>query len=240
MKKFYEPQISKLTSDLEAKDDEISGLQETVRRFEAQQRTSPCDVCEAASQAAHACVQRALEAKSPSVHSLQWDDDAASSGIETMDDNVETISAIDAPNTTQAAASKCVRFDGGSSDLLLQNRELLQTLHVFQRRCSEVEAENCCLRQSEGELEEKLKLLTNQCAEIMGHRNHKQKIHYTVKLQEENTHLRSEHKKARVQVAQLAAARRSEDVVNLAMPKEHSNGGARRRASTDGFKRRLS
>lgn len=84
-----------------------------------------------------------------------------------------------------------------AQDQSLQNRELLFTVQQFKQDCEMLEAENASLRDTVATFEESLERVTGQHAKLIGHVNHKQKIKYTIKLKEENAHLRDELKKSR-------------------------------------------
>merc|ERR1719272_1245411 len=90
----------------------------------------------------------------------------------------------------------------------IRNSELLLTLEQFKQDCETLQAENQGLRESVAAFEDNLDKVAGQNAKMMGHTNHKQKIMYTMKLQESNTKLREEVNKMRKKYLALEASKR--------------------------------
>lgn len=111
------------------------------------------------------------------------------------------------------AQSECARLrsleqdfkilEADNEDKQRQNRELLQSLQVFQADLKHLEADNRALRDAEALNAQSLDREMDLNAQNSGHKNHKQKIHYMLNLKEENMALRADLKKARQQLAQI-------------------------------------
>lgn len=102
--------------------------------------------------------------------------------------------------------------DDENQELLSQNRELALTLQLFKQDCELLSAENKSLHESLAAFEANLDRVTSQNAKLLGHSNHRQKIHYTFKLKEENGRLREELRRAQHKVLQLEGSRRGQDI----------------------------
>lgn len=98
--------------------------------------------------------------------------------------------------------------DSELCDLRLQNCELLNTVEGFKQDRALLELENQRLRESAAAIESAKQKAASECAKLMGHSNPKQKIHYTVKLHEENNRLREDYQKLRKNYMKLEASRR--------------------------------
>jgi len=108
--------------------------------------------------------------------------------------------------------------DDENQELLSQNRELALTLQLFKQDCELLSAENKSLHESLAAFEANLDRVTSQNAKLLGHSNHRQKIHYTFKLKEENGRLREELRRAQHKVLQLEGSRRGQDLVDALAP----------------------
>lgn len=84
-----------------------------------------------------------------------------------------------------------------------QSRELMSTIQVFRRDLETLQAENHRLQDAEASREEDFERDMSRKAELTGHANHRQKIHYMKKLKDTNLELRAELKKAHQRQAQL-------------------------------------
>mmetsp|Transcript_117219 Transcript_117219/g.338897 ORF Transcript_117219/g.338897 Transcript_117219/m.338897 type:complete len:390 (+) Transcript_117219:319-1488(+) len=108
--------------------------------------------------------------------------------------------------------------DEENQELLAQNRELMLTIQMFKQECETLNAENKTLRESVSAFEENLDRVTSQNAKLLGHSNHRQKIHYTFKLKEENGKLRDELRKTQQKLLQMQGNRRGQDLVAAFAP----------------------
>merc|ERR1719223_344096 len=90
-----------------------------------------------------------------------------------------------------------------SEELSVQNRELVLTVHQFKQESELLEAEGQSLRKRLAIFEENLDRVTGQNAQLMGHANHRQKIHHTMQLKEELCQLHMKLRKAHDRIVRL-------------------------------------
>lgn len=106
-------------------------------------------------------------------------------------------------------ADELDRLDSEAEELRLQNRELVSSLKQVQQELQAALAEMKRLQEREDAYENDLMKASERTAELAGHSNHKQKIHYLASVKAENAALKQELKKAKQSLVQLETQLRS-------------------------------
>lgn len=96
-----------------------------------------------------------------------------------------------------------------------RNKELLTTIQAFRKDVDLLKAENRQLREAEAAQEEDRNRDLEKQAEVSGHTNHKQKIHYMQKLKKLLLEARADVKKAQQKAALLEAHRPDQGFVSF-------------------------
>jgi len=160
-----------------------------------------------------ACLQAELARKEEQICSLE----ATRERTEAPHAQEDSVPAADSVAAASAAKSdhEAVLAE---EDLLAQNNQLVLSLQLLKQDCDLLEAENRNLKDTAAMFEQNFDRVAGQHARLMGHANHKQKIHHTLRLKEDNLQLRSELTRVRKRLLQLEASRRGESLVDALAP----------------------
>jgi FtsZ-binding cell division protein ZapB len=115
-------------------------------------------------------------------------------------------------------------FEQECADLRSQNHELSLTMHQFKDENELLMGENSCLKQSAAMFEGDLERVTGENAKLIGHVNHKQKIHYTMRMKEEMNQVRTELKRARQRIVQLELSKKDGTFLDALSSASHAVG----------------
>jgi len=134
----------------------------------------------------------------------------------------ESLDAVE--DRTRRLCEDIACFEQECADLRQQNHDLSLTMHQFKDENEMLVGENSCLKQSAAMFEGDLERVTGENAKLIGHVNHKQKIHYTMRMKEEINQVRTELKRARQRIVQLELSKKDGTFLDALSSASHACG----------------
>jgi len=113
----------------------------------------------------------------------------------------------------QSLEEHAAQRDSEAGELGVQNAALLKSLQFIEKDYEACQTENRSLQEILIDNEADLEHTKDENAKLMGHTNHKQKVHYHIKIKDENAQLKQELTKTKQLLSQYTVGQRGSSLL---------------------------